>query len=211
MQSTQARNIAILKATLDRHMPNHIAKIHSISEPSIGMCIRDALQCLQRYGAENLPITADKQILFERKDDILKAIKTTKVPKTTISPAVHSYLKERFGEKYPRKAKQIAAAWGEEVSKAFSTWNQNRERNSLLAWLASEGYYPGDYLDEHYTEILFQSLGKNLEQCTSQEGVTISIEQAKTSYDKKSLVVGFTMDDPDKKLHVKRRLKIDIL
>lgn len=210
MLSTQTRNIEILKASLDRQMPEDIAKTYNMSTASINMCTTEALRMLNRYGAD-LPVTADKQVLGERKDEILKAIKSTKLPKTTIMLSVHHYLKERFGDKDARKAKDVAAAWDDEVDRKFSTCNQNRERNSIMRWLASEGYYVGDYLNEHYTKVLFESIGKYLEDFKSQDDVSIDLENAQIGVDRKCLLVDFVIADEPKGMRAERRLKIEVL
>ena len=174
-QTTNQRNLAMLKGFLAGKDYESLAKENNLSgKSSAYQCVTTALQLLHRFGCEDIPKTGAGEYLMANKDKVLEAIKKTKLPKTSIAPISHQYLVQEYGLRYPRKAKKVATEWSEKTGHHFRGWGNQRERSSILAWLASEGYFLENFLDTEHKRILFGGVIDMLHNKNSkQQGNTI--------------------------------------
>ena len=175
LETANKRNITMLKQFLGGKSYQELAdESNYSSQTSAYQCVVSALKLLNTFGPIDVPTSGAVEILHKNKDLILEAIKKTKYPKTTIIHRAHLYLLEKYGKRYPHKAKQVAADWPEVIDKHFSKWGDKRERNSILGWLASEGYFLDNFLDAEHKRILFSGVIDMLNNKNSkQQGNTI--------------------------------------
>ena len=174
-QTTNQRNLAMLKGFLAGKDYESLARENNLSgKSSAYQCVTTALQLLNRFGCDDIPKTGAGEYLMANKDNVLEAIKKTKLPKTSIAPSVHHCLVQEYGSRYPLKAKIVASEWNEKASHHFRGWGNQRERNSILAWLASEGYFLENFLNAEHKRILFAGVIDMLKNKNSkQQGHTI--------------------------------------
>ena len=174
-QTTNQRNLSMLKGFLAGKDYESLAKENNLSgKSSAYQCVTTALQLLHRFGCDDIPKTGAGEYLMANKDKVLEAIKKTKLPKTSVAPVAHQYLVQEYGLRYPRKAKKVATEWSEKAGHHFRGWGNQRERNSILAWLASEGIFLENFLDAEHKRILFGGVIDMLHNKNSkQQGNTI--------------------------------------
>ena len=174
-QTTNQRNLAMLKGFIAGKDYEILAKENNLSGKSSSyQCVTTALQLLHRFGCDDIPKTGAGEYFMANKDKVLEAVKKTKLTKTSIAPVAHQYLVQEYGLRYPRKAKKVVSEWNEKAGHHFRGWGNQRERNSILAWLASEEYFLENFLDAEHKRILFSGVIDMLHNKNSkQQGNTI--------------------------------------
>lgn len=206
MIDTRKRNFNILKAALDGVSYDDIGEKYNITYASASGCVRDALQLLKDYGAD-VPATSDRSLLAERKEDILLAIKKTKIPKTHISWRIRSLLAKQFGDDFIRHPKKVADAWDNGLKNELHRTGDSRDRQCILRWLASEGYHRGNFIDQKHMDILFETLGEHLKTLNVEGKVNIKVTDAKpctmTSH---RMLVDFSISDNEADMRADRML-----
>ena len=209
-QTTNERNLAMLKGFLAGKDYETLAEENNLSgKSSAYQCVTTALQLLHRFGCDDIPKTGAGEYLMANKDKVLEAIKKTKLPKTTLHVNAHHYLVQEYGSRYPRKAKKVATEWSEKTGHHFRGWGNQRERNSILAWLASEGYFLENFLDAEHKRILFSGVIDMLNNKNSkQQGNTIVMGDIEHSaYG--GVVADITIKG--EKVTAQRRIKIELI
>lgn len=205
-QTILQRNIEILAAVLNGADHDSLQKkYHFSSRASIGQSIREGLQMLSRYSGKSFPDTSRYEILSSLKTEILQAIQTTRLPRVPIPFRLHLYLSKHFGDDYPSHAKQIAAKWDTKIDLELNRWNAKAERHAIARWLASEGYYVDNYIDDAHLAIVQKALAKILADGHDNQ-VSFDYDHA-THY--RHGVINFTIKTD--KMQATRQLKLSLM
>lgn len=180
-QTTLARNIDILLKVANGADHQALSDEHGFTnKANISGCVRDAIQAIRRYSGEELPITSSYEILSPMKEKLALIVKNTVIPKVSIPHQAHRYLSQQYGEDYPTKAKVVSKEWEEVTGKKLSPWTNKSVRDGIKRWLASEGYFVDNYIDDEHFDTVQNAIEEALNNYKGQ-GVDLSFERSNYS------------------------------
>ena len=170
--------------------------------------VRTSIEFLNNYSEIQYPVSSSYEKLSPHKADMMNAIENNKMPKVPIGHTVHHYLKGKFGHDYPKKAKEVAEKW-DELSKDFWRGYDSRDRNTMRAWLASEGYFVGNYLTDKETRFVMEVVSDKLKgTAKSVSQKTVTVKDCR-KYDNE-LLVEFDFNRGDGKVTT-RKIQIQVM
>ncbi len=204
--STFARNKAMLEAILAGQSYEECAATHHLGKPATLAAVRHLLMALKEHTDIDIGISTSPDHLRQHKKAILKALKKP-IPNTHITDNAKALLKYRFGKYYGGRAKDVTAAW-EEIKQNFLAYHESRDLVSIQRWLASEGYFVGDYVTDEMRAFAYEQIGKHNRDMDASDA-SLRVKIVDTCLDGKNLV--FKVELHCKGHVVEKRMELKML
>ncbi len=204
-ETTFKRNRNLLKAYCEGAMVEDLCEQYSMTKPLLDGAMRQALTALKEHTDYDGEVSFHKDIFLKNKAAILKYLKVS-IPKVSLTTTAKQALKEAFGERYGQHPEKVYQGWGDfELRK--SPYRHYRDLESIRTWLATEGFFVDDFLDQAMIDTTFKQMLTALKAIPSQN--TISIDVTQGSADRR--VMYFNADVTQGEHQAKRRFKLELL
>ena len=204
-QTTYQRNAEILKAYCEGKSTEDLCEQYNMTKVMLQAAMRQALATIKEHTEYNAEVSFDVNIFPKNKKAILHYMQA-RIPTTSLTQNAKKVLKETFGEYYGQHPDKVYQGWAD-FPLIQSRYHHYRDLESVRTWLASEGYFVDDYLNQPMINQIFTQMLDALKTLPQNNSLNITISSE--SMDKR--VTYFDAEITQSQHQARRRFKLELL
>ena len=204
-QTTYQRNADILKAYCEGASTEDLCEQYNMTKVMLQAAMRQALTTIKEHTEYDAEVSFDVNIFPKNKKAILHYMQA-RIPTTSLTQNAKKILKETFGEYYGQHPDKVYQGWAD-FPLVQSRYHHYRDLESIRTWLASEGYWVDDYLDQSTINQTFNQMLETLKAMPNDNQLEVTVFSGTS--DKR--VMYFDATIKQQQHEAKRRYKLELL